>query len=89
MRQHWPDVTIFVRGDAGVASPEMYDVSEAEGLLYAFGCGTNETLKYGVSELKLVENTKLFWWMNCCRPLQHFHAMKTIRQNRGRTPDAS
>ena len=75
-RQHWPDITIFVRGDAGVASPEMYDFCEAEGLLYAFGYGTNEALKRRVSELELVENTKLFWWMNCCRPLQRFHVFE-------------
>ena len=24
LRQHWPDIMIFVRGDAGVAGPEMY-----------------------------------------------------------------
>ena len=34
MRQHWPDLIIFVRGDAGVASPEMYDFCEAEGIFY-------------------------------------------------------
>jgi hypothetical protein len=54
----------------------MYDFCEAEGLLYAFGFGTNETLKHRVSELELVENTKLFWWMNCCRPLQRFHVFE-------------
>ena len=76
MRQHWPDIMIFVRGDAGVASPEMYDFCEAEGIFYAFGYGTNEVLKRRVSELELVENTKLFWWMNCCRPLQRFHVFE-------------
>lgn len=76
LRQHWPDIMIFVRGDAGAASPEMDDYCEAEGILYAFGFGTNEVLKRRVSELELVENTKLFWWINCRRRLQRFHVFE-------------
>ena len=73
MRVHWPDITIFVRGDAGVAGPEMYDYCEAEGLFYAFGYGTNNVLKRRVSDLELEENAKLLWWMTGRKPFQMFH----------------
>jgi hypothetical protein len=45
LRQAWPDVTILVRGDNGLAVPEMYEFCEREGLLYAFGFASNEVLK--------------------------------------------
>lgn len=45
LRQAFPRVLILVRGDAGFAFPEMYEYCESEGLLYAFGYGTNEVLK--------------------------------------------
>jgi hypothetical protein len=73
LRQHWPDVTIFVRGDNGVAGPEMYDYCEAQGLLYAFGYATNEALKRRVLEEELEENAKLLWWMAGRRKFQLFH----------------
>ena len=57
-----PSIEFCMRSpDAKLRNPlTMYDFCEAEGLLYAFGFGTNETLKHRVSELELVENTKLF-----------------------------
>ena len=73
LRQHWPDVTIFVRGDCGLASPEMYDSCESQGLFYAFGYSTNDVLKRRIAEQELVEKTKLLWWMCGCRPVQTFH----------------
>jgi len=45
LRQAWPNLTILVRGDAGFAMPEMYEYCEAQGLFYAFGFSSNETLK--------------------------------------------
>jgi hypothetical protein len=45
LRQRWPDVLILVRGDSGFAIPEMYEYCENQGLLYAFGYGTNAVLK--------------------------------------------
>jgi DDE family transposase len=44
LRAAWPSVLILVRGDAGLAVPAMYDYCEQEGLLYAFGYSTNDTL---------------------------------------------
>src|SRR5262249_45333096 len=45
LRAAWPDVLILVRGDTGLAVPEVYEFCEAEGLLYAFGDASNEVLK--------------------------------------------
>jgi Transposase DDE domain group 1 len=45
LRAAWPDVLILVRGDTGMAVPEMYEFCEAEGLLYVFGYASNEVLK--------------------------------------------
>jgi len=79
MRQHWPDIMIFVRGDAGVAGPEMYECREAQGILYAVGYGTNATLKHRVSELELEDNVRLLWWMTGCKPLQRYHTFEDYR----------
>ncbi len=45
LRAAWPTVTILVRGDTGLAVPEMYEYCEREGLLYALGFGSNDVLK--------------------------------------------
>jgi hypothetical protein len=45
LRAAWPAVTILVRGDTGLALPEVYEFCEGEGLLYAFGYASNDVLK--------------------------------------------
>jgi hypothetical protein len=45
LRAAWPEVLILVRGDTGMAVPEVYEFCEAEGLLYVFGYASNEVLK--------------------------------------------
>jgi DDE family transposase len=50
LRAAWPDVLILVRGDSGMATPEVYEFCEAEGLLYAFGYASNEVLKDRVAQ---------------------------------------
>ncbi len=45
LRAAWPDVLILVRGDSGIAAPEVYEFCEAEGLLYALGFTSNEVLQ--------------------------------------------
>ena len=74
LREHWPDVAIFVRGDYGMAGPEMYDYCEDEGLLYAFGYATNEVLKRRIREEQLAEKARLLWWMTGRKPFQMFHS---------------
>ena len=45
LRAVWPDVLILVRGDSGLAVPEMYEFCEVHGLLYALGYSSNDVLK--------------------------------------------
>jgi hypothetical protein len=45
LRAAWPDITILVRGDTGLAVPALYEYCEREGLLYALGYGSNAVLK--------------------------------------------
>jgi len=45
LRAAWPNLLILVRGDSGLATPEVYEFCEAEGLLYAFGYSSNDVLK--------------------------------------------
>lgn len=45
LRQVWPDVPIFVRGDCGIALPEVYEYCESENLQFALGFASNEVLK--------------------------------------------
>jgi hypothetical protein len=45
LRAAWPDVLILLRGDSGLAVPEVYEFCEAEGLLYAIGYSSNAVLK--------------------------------------------
>jgi hypothetical protein len=45
LRAAWPDVLIVLRGDSGLAVPEVYEFCEAEGLLYAIGYSSNDVLK--------------------------------------------
>jgi hypothetical protein len=45
LRAAWPHVLILVRGDSGLAMPDVYEFCETEGLLYAFGYSSNDVLK--------------------------------------------
>jgi len=45
LRAAWPEVPILLRGDTGLAMPEIYEFCEAEGLLYALGYGSNAVRK--------------------------------------------
>jgi len=62
VRAAWPDVTILVRGDTGLATPDVYEFCEAEGLLYAFGYASNAVLKERtVQALKDLETYYAFY----------------------------
>ena len=76
LRQHWPDVTILVRGDCGVAGPEMYDYCETETLSYALGYSTNAALKRRVADEELEESARMLWWKTGRRPFQLFHTFE-------------
>jgi hypothetical protein len=79
LRQHWPEVTIVVRGDCGLAGPEMYEYCEQQRLLYTFGYSTNEVLKRRVSDLELEDNARLLWHINGWQPVQLFHVFEDYR----------
>jgi hypothetical protein len=62
IRRVWPEVVIVVRGDSGLAVPEMYEYCEKNGLFYAFGYATNEVLKRRTDQLlKTVELAVRVW----------------------------
>jgi hypothetical protein len=44
LRRVWPDVVIYVRGDAAFGIPGMYEVSERLRILYTFGLTSNSVL---------------------------------------------
>jgi Transposase DDE domain group 1 len=44
LRAAWPHVLILVRGDNGLAVPDLYEYCEAQGLFYAFGYASNDVL---------------------------------------------
>jgi len=45
LREKWPDVQIFLRGDSAFGVPLMYDVCEELGVTYTFGLAMNPRLK--------------------------------------------
>jgi hypothetical protein len=51
LRQAWPDVVIYVRGDAGFGVPWMYEVCERLELSYTLGLSTNKVLKTATESL--------------------------------------
>jgi hypothetical protein len=61
LRAAWPDVTIVVRGDNGLAVPALYEFCEAEGLLYAFGYATNDVLE-ARTDAVLADVAEYFHW---------------------------
>lgn len=75
LRFHWPDILIFVRGDCGLACPEMYEFCESEGLFYTFGYATNAVLKQVVADRELEHSANLLSWITQ-RPTQVFDSIE-------------
>jgi hypothetical protein len=50
LRQAWPGVAITVRGDSGLAVPEVYDFCEQEGLSYVLGYASNPVLERATAQ---------------------------------------
>ena len=59
LRQVWPGVAIYVRGDGGFGLPGMYTVCERLGIFYTFGLSTNAVLGRETEEL-LAEAVRRF-----------------------------
>jgi hypothetical protein len=50
LRAAWPGVRITIRGDSGLAVPEMYTFCEGHDVRYVFGFGTNDVLKRATAQ---------------------------------------
>jgi Transposase DDE domain group 1 len=50
LRAAWPGVRITIRGDSGMAVPEMYTFCEDHDARYVFGFGTNDVLKRATAQ---------------------------------------
>ena len=74
--QCWPHVTIVVRGDSGLAVPEMYDYCEREGLLYAFGYGSNAVLKERTDAWLADLETYYHWYQHREPHVQRFEVFE-------------
>jgi hypothetical protein len=69
-------VSILVRGDTGLAVPALYEYCEAEGLLYAFGYGSNEILK-ARTEGALADLEEYYHWYQHREPeVQRFEVIE-------------
>jgi hypothetical protein len=76
LRAAWPHVVILVRGDTGLAVPALYEYCEAEGLLYAFGYGSNDVLK-ARTERALADLEEYYHWYRQREPeVQRFEVIE-------------
>jgi hypothetical protein len=76
LRAAWPDVTILVRGDTGLAVPAVYEYCEAEGLLYAFGYASNEVLKERTASALNDLETYYAFYQHCEPEVQRFEVLE-------------
>jgi len=75
LRAAWPNVTIHVRGDNGLAAPEMYEYCEQAGLQYAFGFATNDVLKERTDAAMADLQTYYRWYQHREPHVQHFEVI--------------
>lgn len=64
LKRAWPQVTIVLRADGGFALPEILDMCDRCGVLYAIGFSTNAVLKRKIANL--LEQARVL----CCRTAQ-------------------
>jgi hypothetical protein len=76
LRRAWPNVTILVRGDNGLAVPGMYEYCEAEGLLYAFGYATNDVLEARTHSLLADLQVYYHWYRHREPEVQRFEVIE-------------
>lgn len=79
LRKVWPEVMILVRGDCGLAVPEMYDYCEQNGLFYALGYASNAVLKRRTARhLETVRLAAKVWGQS----VQHFEVLEDYQADR-------
>jgi hypothetical protein len=88
LRQAWPGVTILVRGDTGLATPEVYDCCEREGLLYAFGYASNDVLKERTDVWLSNLQTYYHWYGKPGETLQRFESIRDYQAGSWARPRA-
>jgi Transposase DDE domain group 1 len=76
LRQAWPNVTILVRADNGLAGPGMYEYCEAEGLLYALGYATNDVLEARTDPFLTDLETYYHWYRHREPEVQRFEIIE-------------
>jgi hypothetical protein len=76
LRARWPGLLILVRADTGFAVPELYEYCEREGLLYAFGFGSNEVLKARTAGTVADLETYYHWYGRREPHVQRFEAFE-------------
>jgi hypothetical protein len=76
LRAAWPGVLILVRGDTGLATPEVYEFCEGEGLLYAFGYGSNDVLKGRTAQALSDLQTYYAWYARYEPQVQRFEVFE-------------
>jgi hypothetical protein len=86
VRAAWPNVVILVRGDSGLAVPAVYEYCESEGLLYAFGFGSNDVLKER-TELWLSDLEMYYHWYQHREPhVQRFEVIEDYQADSWERP---
>ena len=76
LRAAWPTVTILVRGDTGLAVPDLYEYCEREGLQYALGYGSNAVLKERTDNWLTDLETYYHWYQHREPHVQRFEAIE-------------
>jgi len=59
LRQAWPGLRITVRGDNGLAVPQVYDFCESQDVRYVFGYATNDVLERATAQA--LADVKLYY----------------------------
>jgi hypothetical protein len=76
LRAAWPGVLILVRGDSGLATPEVYEFCDSEGLLYAFGYSSNDVLKERTAQALSDLQTYYAWYAQREPQVQRFEVFE-------------
>ena len=76
LRAAWPNVTILVRGDTGLAVPAVYEYCERHGLRYALGYASNEVLKARTAGWLADLETYYHWYRHREPHVQRFEVLE-------------
>jgi hypothetical protein len=86
LRAAWPHVLILLRGDSGLAMPEVYEFCETEGLLYAFGYSSNAVLKERTADALRDLETYYAFYQHREPAVQRFEVIEDYQAGRWSRP---